>query len=234
MIESPTHYSDSSEWEHIINIDNNSLNSFDESVDYFDESADYFDESIVCFDESIDRNIDFPNNNTSTNFSNIFDSEIIAQPYEMDTDIITQKISDSSWEKYTYEYLPLYLSNNNNSKQDVLFITNTNFMVLHTLLLHSLRKNIVPNIPNSYLVEVNEYCITLYQNIPLFSIQFYRLDDDYKTIFVELIDEALTENNLSLTKDYVKNCLMTSYNEFSINTINNNDQIHVLSTMIML
>ena len=107
-------------------------------------------------------------------------------------------------------------------------------MVLHTLLLHSLRKNIVPNIPNSYLVEVNEHCITLYQNTSLFSIQFYKLDDDYKTIFVELVDETLTENCLSLTKDYVKNCLMTSYNEFSINTINNNDQIRVLSTMIML
>ena len=234
MIESPTHYSDESEWEHIINIENNSLNSFDESIDYFDDSTDYFDESILCFDESIDRHIDFRNNNTSVNFSNIFDSEIIAQPYEIDTDIFTLKISDISWKKYTYEYLPLYVSNNNNSIQDVLFITNTNFMVLHTLLLHSLRKNIVPNIPNSYLVEVNEYCITLYQNIPLFSIQFRRLDDDYKTIFVDLIDEALTENQLSLTKDYIKNCLMTSYNEFSINTINNNDQIRVLSTMIVL
>ena len=123
MIESPTHYSDSSEWEHIINIENNSLNSFDESADCFDESivcfdesADYFDESIVCFDESIvcfdesiDRNIDFQNNNTSTSFSNIFDSEIIAQPYEMDTDIFTQKISDSSWKNIlTNTYLCMY------------------------------------------------------------------------------------------------------------------------------
>ena len=106
-----------------------------------------FDETIDCFDETIDRQIDF---------SNIFDSEIIAQPYEIDIDIFTQKISDSSWEKYTYEYF-LYVSNNNNS-QDVLFIMNTNFMVLHTLLLHSLRKNIVPNIPNSYLVEA-EYIV---------------------------------------------------------------------------
>ena len=143
---------------------------------------------------------------------------------------VLKDTSEMPWLPYTYDSLPV----RERYGGHVLIISNINFMVLHTFLLHTLRSFIKHEIfPDGRVLETTPSCITIYNGLPVYSLRFFK--DTTRSFGKPLIIVQFEEetqwhppNSLQRSRQDIENHLLTQFNKFSASTLTEDDHIHLL------
>ena len=153
------------------------------------------------------------------------------------TPLLKRDTPQQPWMPYTYDGLPV--RSYTDIHRQVLFISNINFMILHTFLLARLRKFISREIfPDGRVLETIPSCITIYNGYPVYSLRFYKSSEKHSSnplIIVQIEQEMQWHlpNTYDTTYQNVKDYLLEEFSSFSTKALTEPDHLRLLYKTIV-